>query len=115
MNADDQPLDVFSLRLERALRWAATCHHGQFRRGCGAPYLEHVVAVAMILDRVGFEEEVLIAGLLHDVVEDTPATLEAVLARFGPVVAATVGHCSEIKTDAQGRKRPWSDRKRSRS
>jgi len=101
-----------SPRLERALRWAAVCHAGQTRKGGDIPYFEHVVAVAMILDRAGFEEDVVIAGLLHDVVEDTEASFDDVAARFGPTVAAMVGDCSEVKLDAEGRKRPWIDRKR---
>src|SRR5947209_7912788 len=108
----DGPRELLTLKLERALRWAATCHQGQFRRGCEAPYVEHALGVALILDRLGFAEDVVIAGLLHDVVEDTDATLEQVEARFGAAVAETVRHCSEIKADAQGRKRPWIDRKR---
>jgi len=76
------------------------------------PYFEHVVAVAMILDRIGFPEPVVIAGLLHDVVEDTEATLEDVSNRFGNEVAEFVGYCSEVKNDADGKKRPWIDRKR---
>jgi (p)ppGpp synthase/HD superfamily hydrolase len=98
--------------LERALRWASVCHRGQERRGSGVPYFVHLVAVAMILDRLGFGDEVVTAGLLHDVVEDTGATLDEVRARFGPAVAGIVAHCSEVKTDASGRKRPWIDRKR---
>jgi (p)ppGpp synthase/HD superfamily hydrolase len=101
-----------SPRLERALRWAAVCHAGQTRKGSDIPYFEHVVAVAMILDRAGFEEDVVIAGLLHDVVEDTEATFDDVAARFGPAVAEIVRDCSEVKLDEQGRKRPWIDRKR---
>ena len=103
---------LLSPDLERALRWAAVCHQGQFRKGCDAPYIEHPMAVALILDRLGFAEDVVIAGLLHDVVEDTAATLEQVEARFGATVAETVRHCSEIKTDDAGQKRPWIDRKR---
>src|SRR5438045_1481118 len=103
----DGQRELLSLDLERALRFAAACHHGQFRRGCDAPYVEHVMGVALILDRLGFAEEVVIAGLLHDAVEDTAVTLEQVEARFGAAVAETVGHCSEIKTDGAGRKRPW--------
>jgi len=106
----DRPL--LSVNLERALRWAAAAHHGQFRRASGVPYFEHVVAVAMILDRLGFDEDVVVAGLLHDIVEDTDATLDDVRARFGPVVAGLVAHGSEVKLDGQGRKRPWIDRKR---
>lgn len=102
---------LFSTTLERALRWAAVCHRGQVRRGGDVPYVEHVLAVALILDRLGFPEDVVVAGLLHDAVEDTEATLEQVRQRFGPEVAAIVGHCSEVKTDARGQKRPWIDRK----
>jgi (p)ppGpp synthase/HD superfamily hydrolase len=103
---------LMTIALELALRWSAECHRGQVRRGSDVPYVEHVVGVAMILDRLGFDENVVIAGLLHDVVEDTDATLEQVEARFGPGVAETVRQSSEIKTDAQGKKRPWIDRKR---
>jgi (p)ppGpp synthase/HD superfamily hydrolase len=66
----------------------------------------------MILDRAGFDEDVVIAGVLHDVVEDTAATCADITQRFGPWAADLVRQCSEIKTDAQGRKRPWIDRKR---
>ena len=103
---------LMSENLERALRWAATCHEGQTRRITRTPYFEHVVAVAMILDRVGFPEPVVIAGLLHDVVEDTDATLEDVSRRFGSEVSEIVNACSEVKNDDQGKKRPWIDRKR---
>lgn len=103
---------LMPLSLERALRWAAERHHGQTRRGSGVPYFEHVVGVALILDRVGFDDDVVIAGLLHDVVEDTEATLDDVRGLFGPAVAEIVAHCSEVKLDDQGRKRPWIDRKR---
>ena len=50
-------------------------HRGQTRKGSDLPYLVHPFAVAMILDRLGFDEDVVIAGLLHDAVEDTEATL----------------------------------------
>lgn len=103
---------LMSSNLERALRWAAECHLGQVRKASGAPYIEHVVGVAMIVDRLGFDEDVVIGALLHDVVEDTDATLEDVRARFGGAVAEIVRHCSEVKTDDEGRKRPWIDRKR---
>jgi (p)ppGpp synthase/HD superfamily hydrolase len=99
-------------RLEEALRFAALGHRGQVRKSSGVPYLEHVVAVAWILDRAGFGEDVVIAGLLHDLVEDTSLTLEELEQRFGKDVAGLVGHCSEIKADSRGVKRPWIDRKR---
>jgi (p)ppGpp synthase/HD superfamily hydrolase len=98
--------------LERALRWAAANHVGQVRKGSPTPYITHPMAVAMILDREGFDETVVIAGMLHDLVEDTDATIAEVRHRFGDEVAAIVEACSEIKTDTQGAKRPWADRKR---
>ena len=101
-----------SLDFERALRLAASGHRDQVRKGSGIPYIEHPMAVALILDRAGFYEEVVIAGLLHDLVEDTDVTLERVREGFGDRVAGMVAYCSEEKLDADGRKRPWIDRKR---
>jgi len=68
--------------------------------------------VALILDRLGFSEEVVLAGLLHDAIEDVPEVTEARIAdEFGAQVAALVAFCSERKTDALGAKRPWIERK----
>ena len=102
----------WSPTLERALRLAAQAHEGQVRKGSPVPYIEHPMAVAMILDRAGFDEEVVVAGLLHDVVEDTHVTLDEIRSAFGDAVTEIVAGCSEIKLDSTGRKRPWSDRKR---
>jgi (p)ppGpp synthase/HD superfamily hydrolase len=104
--------ESISPRLENAMRWAAKRHQGQLRRGAGTPYFEHLAAVALILDRGGFDEDIVIAGVLHDIVEDTAATLHDVASRFGPSVAEIVMHCSENKIDSEGKKRPWLDRKR---
>ncbi|MHB1558386.1 MAG: HD domain-containing protein [Isosphaeraceae bacterium] len=105
-------LGGISPRVERALRWAAVLHAGQTRKASEIPYFAHVAAVAMIVEHAGFGEDAVIAALLHDTVEDTDATLKDVEDRFGPAVAATVAACSEIKRDAEGRPRPWIDRKR---
>lgn len=106
------PLPSWSPALERALRWAAVGHEGQLRKGSPTPYITHPMAVAMILDRAGFPEDVLVAGLLHDLVEDTDVTLDDVRDRFGDAVAEAVAGCTEVKRDAGGAKRPWADRKR---
>jgi len=103
---------LMTLKLESALRRAAFNHRAQKRRGSDVPYVEHVVGVAMILDRLGFPEDVVIAGLLHDLVEDTGATVAQVRSEFGEEVAEVVHFCSEVKLDEQGLKRPWIDRKR---
>lgn len=102
----------WSSALERGLRRASAWHRHQTRKGSDLPYIQHPFAVAMILDRLGFGEDVVVAGLLHDAVEDTEATLEQISAEFGPSVAELVAWGSEQKLDATGRKRPWEDRKR---
>jgi len=108
----DPRAELLSPNLERALRWAALAHRGQTRKASETPYVQHVVAVAMILDRLGFAEDVVIAGLLHDVVEDTNKSIVEVRAEFGDRIADVVAACSEHKLDGEGRKRPWIDRKR---
>lgn len=94
--------NFMSLNVEQALLLATVAHAGQARRCSAVPYVEHAFAVAWILDRAGFEEDTVVAGLLHDVVEDTSVTLGEIVSRFGPVVAEMVELCSERKTDAQG-------------
>jgi (p)ppGpp synthase/HD superfamily hydrolase len=106
-----EPSSFMSDRTELALRYASVGHRGQVRKATSVPYVQHVIAVAWILDRAGFAEDVVIAGLLHDLVEDTPTTLGDIERRFGPVVAELVGRCSEVKTDANGTRRAWLDRK----
>lgn len=104
--------EMMTLRLEEAMRFAAKAHAGQLRRGSDTPYFVHVAAVALMLERAGFGEDVIIAGLLHDVVEDTATSIEEVAARFGERVCEHVRNCSEVKTDEEGKMRPWIDRKR---
>jgi GNAT superfamily N-acetyltransferase len=74
-----------------AVAFAADHHADAMRKGTRVPYLTHVMAVADTLAYHYPERDALIvAGLLHDVVEDTGATLEHVRASFGPVVARLV-------------------------
>ena len=99
--------------LERGLRVAAEAHHGQTRKASDVPYLTHPVAVAMLLQQHGFDdEEILAAALLHDVVEDTAVTAEQLAEQFPPAVVELVAHLTERKQDESGGKRPWEDRKR---
>jgi (p)ppGpp synthase/HD superfamily hydrolase len=104
--------ELHSARIERALILALSAHHAQRRKATDIPYAYHVVAVAGILARAGFDEDIQIAGLLHDLLEDTPVTAEEVWSQFGPEILGVVRGCSEVKFDADGRARPWLDRKR---
>jgi len=101
----------FSPRLDAALRFSARAHRDQLRKGTDTPYIVHPVHVALILLGHGFDEELAIAALLHDTIEDTDASVEEIGAEFGGAVAALVSSVSEQKTDGDGERRPWRDRK----
>ncbi len=103
-------MQAFSERYDAALRLAARAHKGQTRKGTDIPYLVHPVHVSVILLRHGYAEDVLIAGLLHDVVEDSDVPLERIEAEFGPAVAGMVAALTEKKVE-RGQKRPWEVRK----
>jgi (p)ppGpp synthase/HD superfamily hydrolase len=102
---------AFSSRVDAALAFAARAHRAQFRKGTDIPYIVHPVSVAFILDRHGFDEDLIMAGMLHDTVEDTDVSLDAIRAAFGDDVAALVGAVSEKKVEEDGAKRPWKVRK----
>lgn len=93
-------------KLLRAFEFAAVAHKEQTRKeSAGVPYFSHPAAVALILSRGGFSEEVIIAGLLHDVVEDTSYTAEDVKELFGERVKELVLGVTEDQS------LPWAERK----
>lgn len=96
----------YSSRLYDAIELAARAHHGQVRKGTEIPYIVHPLAVASLLIRVECPEQLVIAALLHDVVEDTAFPIREVAARFGPEVADLVNALSEPDKSAS-----WEDRK----
>lgn len=99
---------MFSWGVDRALHVAVEAHQGQFRKGPELmPYAVHPVHVGMILIRWGADEEVIQAGLLHDVVEDCEGwTVERLRDQFGERVASIVAELSEDKSLS------WKERKR---
>jgi (p)ppGpp synthase/HD superfamily hydrolase len=101
-----QNAKVYSPALYDAIQLAARAHHHQVRKGTEIPYIVHPLAVAGLLIRVCTPEPAVIAALLHDVVEDTPVTIQEILSRFGPEVADLVTALSE-----PDKKAPWEDRK----
>ena len=84
------PGDVVA-RVARAVQFA-TGHHGDQTRKTGVPYLEHLLeAVQILVQGAGVRDpDVLVAAVLHDVVEDTPCTLDEIAAAFGPRAAELV-------------------------
>ena len=81
--------------LQRAYDVAEAAHAGQKRKS-GDPYITHPLAVATILAGLGMDTTTLVAALLHDTVEDTGATLEAITAEFGSEVAHLVDGVTKI-------------------
>ena len=75
--------------LRRSYAIAENMHRGQMRKS-GDPYITHPLAVAQICAELGMDTTTLVAALLHDTVEDTSYTLEALLGDFGPEVAHLV-------------------------
>jgi len=81
--------------LDAAIEFAAGAHQNQRRKGSGIPYISHPYGVGMILLAAGCREEVVIAGLLHDTLEDTDTTEEDIRRRFGEEVLRLVKGASE--------------------
>lgn len=81
--------------LEKAYRFAAERHGAQTRHS-GAAYITHPLSVATILTTLRVDMDSLVAAILHDVVEDTPTTLEEISREFGPAVASLVDGLTKI-------------------
>jgi guanosine-3',5'-bis(diphosphate) 3'-pyrophosphohydrolase len=95
-------------RLLEALDFAAVRHSAQRRKGPdAAPYVNHLIEVASLVANVGgvVDLDVLIAAVLHDVLEDTPTTADEVTERFGTRVCAFVQALSDDKSLPRRRRR----------
>ena len=97
-------------RFVRAVDLASEWHAGQKRKGTEVPYIAHLLGVASLVLEAGGDEELAIAALLHDAVEDQGGqeTLKEIRRRYGKRVARIVAACSD--TD-QLPKPPWRERK----
>ena len=98
-------------RLQRAFRYAAKWHDGQSRKATAVPYLSHLMAVASLVLEAGGDEEMAIAALLHDVVEDCGGMprLREIRRQFGRRVARIVEGCTDSFVEP---KPDWIERKR---
>ena len=76
-------------KVKKALEFVEEKHAGQFRKS-GDPYVVHPVEVAIILAELGMDRDTVVAGLLHDVLEDTETTYEELKENFGKDVADIV-------------------------
>jgi (p)ppGpp synthase/HD superfamily hydrolase len=97
-------------RFLRAFQFAAEKHARQARKASTIPYIAHLMGVTSLVLEAGGDEDMAIAALLHDVVEDCGGApmLKEVRRRFGKRVAHIVEGCTDSDTDP---KPPWRERK----
>jgi (p)ppGpp synthase/HD superfamily hydrolase len=102
---------IFSGRFNQALGYAARLHARQTRKRTDRPYIGHLLSVTSIVIEYGGDEEMAIAALLHDAVEDQGGTprLREIRRKFGKRVAHIVNGCTDAYTEP---KPPWVERKR---
>ena len=81
--------------ISRAYATAANAHAGQIRNS-GEPYIEHPLAVSMIVAELGLDDVSIAAALLHDAVEDTALSVDEIKAVFGPEVASIVDGVTKL-------------------
>jgi (p)ppGpp synthase/HD superfamily hydrolase len=110
MKLKSQTVTPLGRRFEHALLFATRKHAGQHRKGTAVPYVAHLLSVAGLVLEVGGDEDLAIAALLHDVVEDCGGApmLREIRRRFGKRVAHVVDGCTDTDLDP---KPPWRQRK----
>jgi (p)ppGpp synthase/HD superfamily hydrolase len=88
--------------LAKAIQFAVTAHGEQKRKYTGEPYVTHPLAVMRMVQEVPHTTEMLVAAVLHDVVEDTHVELAEIKQEFGPVVATYVDGLTDISRPEDG-------------
>lgn len=82
-------------RITEVYEFAKAAHSGQVRDS-GDPYVSHPVAVSVILVELGMDEDSICAALLHDVVEDTPVTMQELVSKFGEEIGQLVDGVTKL-------------------
>jgi (p)ppGpp synthase/HD superfamily hydrolase len=86
----------------KAMQAAELAHRGQLRKYSGEPYIVHPIAVAKLLAKEVGDLEVIAAAILHDTLEDTDLSEDAIKAEFGPRVLALVKEVSKVSLPTDG-------------
>ena len=97
--------------LEEAIIYATVMHQGKVRKFGNIPFILHPLEVAQILSTMTNDMEIITAGILHDIVEDTDGTLEEIEKRYGKRVAYLVSSESETDYPGEERSATWRRRK----
>ena len=103
------PLDT--QLLDRAIEFAVRAHSGTERRGKGFPYIVHPMEAMEIVATMTADQELLAAAALHDVVEDTPVTVEELRREFGDRIADLVAAASDVLVEGVSEEESWHARK----
>ncbi|MBR8701363.1 GTP pyrophosphokinase [Fusobacterium sp. DD29] len=97
-------LKVDMEKIKLAFYFAEECHEGQYRKS-GEDYIMHPVEVVKILIDMKMDTDTIVAGILHDIVEDTLITLADIKYNFGETVATLVDGVTKLKTLPNGTKK----------
>lgn len=98
-------------RFERALEFAIRAHKGQVRKGSSVPYIFHPIETALISMTLTRDQDIIIAALFHDVIEDTRFSAKDIEDAFGSRIAHLVQMESENKRKGQDASETWKIRK----
>ena len=90
------------MKLKKAIEFATKAHEGQIRKYTGELYIVHPLEVSDIVSSVEHTEEMLMAAVLHDTVEDTDTTIEDIDREFGSVVAQLVEELTDVSKPEDG-------------
>jgi hypothetical protein len=108
----------YSDPINHALAYAAKHHDQEVRKGTRAPYFTQPANIAVILTRYGQEEQTVVAGILHNVVQDyatagvaSEMLLARIVEKFGPAVLETAHAVTERRYDADGAEMAVSERR----
>lgn len=91
--------------ITKATIFAAKAHDGARRKGSGMPYILHPMEAASIVSTMTRRSDLIVAALLHDVLEDTPVTYEELKTEFGSTIADIV------QMETEDKSKTWHERK----
>lgn len=97
---------ILSEKIQSALRDTLIYHQKQMRKGTSIPYAAHPISLAMLLIENKFSEDLVVAALLHDTIEDTSMTPDALRDAYGDVIYHLVMSVTEVDQS-----QPWELRK----
>ena len=97
--------------IDQAVIFAFVAHKGMVRKGNSQPYIFHPIEVMSLVSLMSDDEEVQVAAILHDTVEDTNTSIETIRSKFGDRVASLVSYETEDKRGNVNKEKTWKIRK----